>query len=284
MRRLLIATTLIALAAGCQPRPKTPGFSTYLSIDRHELLQMYNDNAAALSSLSADLKMTFFYVEKGRSRDKSVSAWLDVEKPSRLRLVHDSIGREFFCVVSNGERFHIGLDHALTGEDDVVYTGAFGVLPRVEGLSFLRPDLLLKAFALPPLPPTETSASEPAATGALHREYPDRYVLAWSDPGSGRILAQATFSRVDLALSTYEVFDDRGRIIFEALYKHYSTVDRLRVPDLLLVHFPFENISVLVRLSKIRVAQTIDPRTWTFRWRDDVETIELEAPPQAPSP
>lgn len=267
MRRVLPLALLTLALYGCRTTPAVAPASYKVS-GRSALLASHNANAAAISTLSADLRIKA-YIQKGaKLRVHGFSACLDLERPSRVRLVHDALGRGLFYVLSDGKRFWIGLDGALAGEKDTLYTGELAALRESE--YFLRPDRLLGIFALPKLPPANNATT-------LFAAYPDRYVFHFVENSPGPALsATAVFSRVDLKLTELELFDRQGRLAVKVDYQTYQAVNGTYLPKRLHITWPLEDIAFVVKLSKPKVGEPIDQRFWQYRWRDDIETVQVE--------
>lgn len=266
MKRAIGLAVLASLLFGCPRRPPRQEIVSYRTADTAGLLASYNENANSISTLSADLAMTFFYMdENNRARSRRLSAWLDVEKPGKLRLKHDAIGRDMFYIVSDGSRFWMGLDAAL-GEEDVVYKGDFKSL---SGESFLRPDRLLAAFSLAPLPPAGTADT-------VLEAYKDTYVLAFIDASEPRqVLARAHFSRVDLRLSRYQTFDADSRLVLDVEYRSYAEIGGSAVPSIVLIDWPLDGFSTLARTSRVSVGRQLPPKLWEFNWRPGTREVDL---------
>lgn len=276
MKRALMVLAAVVVLAGCHPRTIGRPRITYKSIDREALLAAYNRNASAIRSLSAKLDMTIHYVDNNKAAKRVVKAWLDLEQPAHISLRHDALGRELFYVLSDGHDFWIALDGALSGEGDVIYSGPLGALASNEYL--LRPDWLLESFSLPTLPPTGTAA-------AVFEQHPDRYIFSFLDASSDpRLLARAVFSRADLRLSRYEVFDASSRLALDVEYASYKSFPQGEVPSLLSISWPLEDISVSVKARRIRINQKFHPGLWKFRWRSGARTVNITNRETGPTP
>jgi outer membrane lipoprotein-sorting protein len=268
MRRTALVLVAFALAAGCARAPRAAAPIVYKAATPETLLALYNANADKITTLAAELQMVIYYEADHATRQYRVAAWLDAQKPGRLRLRHDALGTDLFFIVSNGQRFWIGLDRSLAGGKDVVYTGTFGALTRE---SVFRPDRLLSAFSLSPLPPA--SASE-----TLFEAYADRYVLVFVEGGeSRRIAAKAIFGRTDLRLSSYQVFDGQSRLALQVDFKKYRTVNDVDMPESLFISWPLDHFAILATVTKATIGAALPPRIWEFKWRSDAEVIDLDA-------
>lgn len=263
-KALLVA--LAFMAAGCR-QPRTVEPVPYRTIDRASLLAAHNAAARRISTLTADLRMTVSWTEEDRQKSHTANAWLDIERPSRIRLVHDAIGRDLFYVLSDGRRFWIGLDGALTGEDDSLTTGPLAALDEYG--YFLRPDRLLEITALPVLPP-------PGASLPIFAEYTDRYVYLFPDAGGDRLLARAVFSREDLRLAQWELFDG-GRLAVHVEYEEYLSKGDVYAPHKINIEWPAEGISAAMTLTRVKVGGELSPKLWQYRWRENVTVHEIES-------
>jgi hypothetical protein len=264
--RLCAAVFLVALAFfGCMParRAAAPP-PVYLTATPEGLLGAYNANASRIPTLSAQLTLLFY---QGDNRvPHRESAWLDVEKPDRISLRHDALGSELFNIVSDGTHFWIGLDHAIAGREDVVYTGELAGLKHE---SFLRPDRLLAAFSLAPLPPV-------GAADSILESYNDRYVLDFVDDSRPkRILSKASFSRADLKLSRYQVFDEQSRLVLDIEYRSYMAIGDAYVPDTVFITWPLDRFAVQAKARDVKIGAPIPARRWVFRWRPDAEVVDI---------
>lgn len=279
MKRIVIAAVLgalVALGGGCPPprveiEPRVMKSATYA-----ELLESHNANAARIASLSADLKMTAHYSERGRAKKSAADALLNIEKPRRLRLKHyGGLGRPLFYVLSDGRRYWIALDHVLSGGDDVVYSGGIGAL---EQKYYLRPDWLLDAIALPALPPEGTVQQ-------ITEEHPDKYIFTFIDGARPpRIFARAVFSRADLALQKYRLFDAANRLALDVGYVDYNRVGNVRVPKDVFIAWPLADSSFAVRLTDTKVNLPFAPEVWQYHWYPDWKMIEDKPAPADRSP
>ena len=93
MKKALLVVPLALFCAGCPRAQRVARAPVMKTIDRGALLAAHNHSADALDRFSADLRMTFYYVEEGKRKSRTTGGWLDVDKPDRLRLKHDDIGR-----------------------------------------------------------------------------------------------------------------------------------------------------------------------------------------------
>ncbi len=265
MRKILIFM-LIFVAAGCQ-RVRVVRPVEYRTMEPTALLAAHNARARGISTLSADVRMTISWREDDKIKSHTANTWLDIERPSRIRLVHDAMGRDLFYVLSDGEWFWIGLDRAIDGERDTVTTGPVEALR--ESAWFLRPDRLLEITALPILPPQ-------GAGDAITAEYPDRYVFFFpAEAGSG-LAARAVFDRKDLRLARWEMFDN-GQLALVVDYQEYLG-DEHSAPRRIHVDWAAEEISATMTLRRVTVGEELSPRLWEYRWRERVEVYEI-APP-----
>lgn len=271
--KLCIAVLLVALVAafGCMPRHAVTPPVVFRTATAEGLLDAYNANASHIPTLSAQLTLLFY---RGESRvPHRESAWLDVEKPAKLSLRHDALGSELFNIVSDGTHFWIGLDHSITGKEDVVYTGELAALKHE---SFLRPDRLLAAFSLAELPPA-------GAADTIFESYGDRYILSFIDDAHpAHILSKAFFSRVDLRLSRYQVFDEKSRLVLDIEYQSYTAIGDAIVPDAIFITWPLDHFAVQAKARDIKIGEPISPRRWVFRWRPDAEVIDITKSAEEP--
>ena len=268
MKKTALFAAVVVLAAGCTRRVREVPGITYKTADPAKLVAAYNENAEKIPTLSAQLEMTLTYKEEGKEKQRTLDAWLDVEKPARLRLRHDALGRDLFYVVSNGTRYWVGLDKAISGGEDTVYTGT---LAGLEGESLFRPDRLLAAFSLAKLPPAGTTESIPEV-------YNDRYVMLFLDGSApGRVLAKATFSRVTFMLSRYEVFDEESRLALVVEYAYYTGVAGAELPGAVVITWPLDDLTVAAKVRSAKVGAELPPRLWEFDagWRRDAKQMEL---------
>ncbi len=267
-KRTIFAVVALVVAAGCAPTGKERPRVTYITADAPAILAAYNDNAAAVPTLSATLDMTLHYTEDSRDKKHTLDAWLDVEKPARIRLKHDTLGRDLFYVVADGENYWIGLDRAIAGGEDTVYTGSLAAL---ENESLFRPDRLLAAFSLAALPPVGTDET-------LFESYSDRYILTFIDKSSPpKVLGRATFSRVDLRLSKFQVFDEKSRLTLEVDYLLYQTAGDARLPEAVFINWPLDGFSISAKVKKPKVGAALPARLWEFKWRKDACLIDLDS-------
>jgi hypothetical protein len=268
LRRTSSVLILLLLAFGCARAPRQAPVVTYRTAGAASLLAAYNANAAKIPALSATLEMTLFYTEDGRRKKHALDAWLDVEKPARVRLKHDSLSRDLFYVVCDGERFWVAFDRALAGGKDTVYTGTLASLKHE---SLFRPDRLLAAFSLSPLPPA--GASEPVL-----ESYNDSYVLSFLDSSQPRrAIARATFSRVDLRLSRFQAFDDQSRLALAVNYLDYESLSGAYVPSIVSIDWPLDGFSIIAKVEKPSIPPSLPERLWNFQWRKDAVTVDLDA-------
>lgn len=268
MKRILVVATLIALA-GCARERVREAPQIRLTATPQALLASYNENAGRIGTLSAELTMTFFYPGPKRTRQYRAAAWLDIEKPAKLRLKHDALGPELFNVVSDGTRFWVGMSKEVAGDEDVVYTGLLGEVNREW---YLRPDRLLAAFSLAQLPP-------PDAPEIAYEAYLDNYVLLFLDDSRPRrVAAKATFGRKDLKLTRYQVFDGNAELALDIQYRAYKKAGEAEVPSLLYIVWPKGGFSVLAEVKDVKLGVKIPPRVWEYHWKEDAKVIELGRP------
>jgi len=268
MRKALVVA-LVLVAAGCRGRRVVRPVE-YRTMDRNALLAAHNTAARRISTLTADVRMTIFWVEEGAEKSHAAEAWLDIERPGRIRLVHDAIGRDMFYVLSDGERFWIGLDRAITGGEDSLTTGPLGGLDEYG--YFMRPDRLLETAALPVLPP-------PGAADAVFAAYADRYVYLFPDAADpARLAARAVFSREDLRIAAWELFDD-SRLALRVEYQEYLAKGDVYAPHRLHVEWPAEGISAHMTLTRVKVGGELPPELWEYRWRENIPARKIENKP-----
>jgi hypothetical protein len=268
MRKIFVVTA-VAVLAGCARDRVREAPKVRLSATPQALMAAYNENAGRIDSLSAQVMLTFYYPGPKRTRQYRAAAWLDVEKPGKLRLKHDALGPELFNVVSDGTRFWVGMSREVAGEEDTVYTG---LLSEVDREWYLRPDRLLAAFSLAELPP-------PDAPEVAYETWPDNYVLLFLDGSQPRrVAAKATFGRSDLMLNRYQAFDGNAEPALDIQYRAYKDVGGVNVPSLLYIVWPQDDFSVLAEVKDVKLAVTIPPRVWEYRWKEDAKVIELGRP------
>jgi len=266
MKRFLTVCAVVLLCAGCAGRGREKPVVTYRSAEPGMLVAAYNSNAARIPSLSADLELTIIYTDEGRTKKRTVDAWLDVEKPARIRLKHDDISRPMFLVLSDGVHFWVCLDKAIAGGEDTVYTGTLAAL---ESEWLLRPDRLLSAFSLGRFPPD-------GATETVSETYSDRYIVSFLGDKPLRMLSRATFSRVDLRLSRYEVFDAQNRLALAVDYREYKSGSGADVPSVVTADWPLEGFGFTAKARTATVGVKLHPRLWQFEWRPGAVIVDLD--------
>jgi len=268
MRRTVLVVMAIALAAGCAHAPRAAAPVVYKTATAETLVASCNANADRITTLSAQLQMVIHYQANKATRQYRAAAWLDIEKPGRLRLLHDALGPDLFFIVSNGNRFWIGLDKALAGGKDTVYTGTFGALTKE---SVFRPDRLLSAFSLSQFPPQGTRET-------LFEAYADRYVLTFVEGSAPAVItAKAIFGRQDLRLSSYQVFDEQGQLALQVDYAKYQTINGVDLPKSLFISWPLDQFAISATVTKATIGAALPPRLWEFKWRKDAEVVDLDA-------
>lgn len=265
MKRVVFVAVLL-LAVGCARRGREKAVITYKSAEPAALVESYNANAAKIDTLSADLELTLIFTEEGKRKKHTADAWLDIEKPSKIRLKHDAIGRDLFYVLSDGDRFWICLDRAIAGKADTVYTGT---LKSLESEKLLRPDRLLAAFSLGSFPPEGTKDT-------IHETYDDSYIVSFLGRDPVRVFARATFSREDLRLSRYQVFDEKSRLALDVEYREYKSGSGADVPSVITADWPIEGFSFTAKVRSATIGVKFPPRLWQFEWRKDAAVIDLD--------
>lgn len=259
---MVTLSLLLAAAAGCATRrpPLKPPAAHLQSATLAELVTSYNRNANAIRTMTLKLELT---AKAGDKKYPRVSAYLLTEKPSSIRIwgTFTLVGR-LFDMASNGARFELNLPTR-----NQFIEGRNNIIPAVtkNPLEKLRPQVILNALLINPIPAADRVALDPSAPATDYQVL----VLEPGLDGEQRLARRITFSRLDL-LPHAQVIYDQDRLSTHASYGDYTMVDQIPVPQDLTIERPVESYGLRLQVVKGGVKLN-QPFT-------DPSTFELNAP------
>ncbi len=248
-------------------RALAPG--TYKTADVGTLEKLLAERDAAIKTMDASVLITASTggAQTGKVKTyTSFRGWIYVQKPRDLRVLLQLpvIGTRALDMVSNGKTFTLLIpprSRAITGTNEVTQ-------PSKNGLEGLRPGVFLDSLLVPGVAAnefvtlTESARTLPAVRGRKEAvEEPD-YDLAVMKVQSGnmlRIVRIVRFSRTDLLPFEQDVYDDRGRVVTQALYGNYAAGEPEAFARLITIRRPQDEYELKIEVTKLTFNQQFEP-------------------------
>lgn len=241
-----MATAAIALAGCGTPRPKLlPPAPPLRSATLEELVASFNQNADAIHSMTLKLSLS---AKADKTSYPNVSSYLLAQKPSYIRIWGSmTLLGKLFDMSSNGTTFELSLpprNQFIEGINSVIPEHVSNPLDK------LRPQVILNALLINPIPPSDQVALDPDAPA---RSY-SVLVLAHTSDGRLRLERRITISRIDLLPSAQVIYDGDGVHSTRATYQNFTIRNNIPVPTLIAIDRPVESYSIHMKVSPSGIA------------------------------
>lgn len=243
-RSSLLALLLgaLAISVGCGARPGVPRPPTVplQSATLDQLVANFNRSANAVQTMTLKLDLT---AKVGKKSYPRVSAFLLTQKPSSIRIwgTFTLLGR-LFDMASDGTHFELSLPtrgQFIVGENNVVPPTAASPLAK------LRPQVILNALLINPIPPTQHVALDPDTDPS---EY-EVLVLQPGHDGVEHLQRRIFFSRLDLLPHRQVIYDGDQVHETRAAYSHFTRSGQVPVPQDVTIQRPVEGYSLRLQIT-----------------------------------
>jgi hypothetical protein len=233
---------LVLMAACGAPRPVPHAPAPKLeSASLEQLVTTFNRNAAAVRTMQLKLELT---ARAGKKKYVRISAFLLTQKPSSIRITGKfPLLGTIFDMASDGSVFELNIPtqgQFLEGRNDVIPA----VTPNP--LEKLRPQVVLNALLINPIPDQDHVALDPSADPAEYQVL----VLSPGTDGIDRIVRRITFSRYDLLPHAQVLYDGDGVHSTVATYSNFSLVDGLPLPMEMTIDRPVDGYALRLQVVK----------------------------------
>ena len=218
MRRACAAALLLILLAGCPP----PAERVPEPIAMHQAVAIVNANTTQLTTC---LKATGsvsgqFVLEDGRPQSFDLRGVVQVLPPRHMYgTLKSGLGTEELLMGSNDQRYWL-----YTKRDDTYRTGTYaGLADGLEAPMPLRPDMLIEALGLNPLPEMTVGAAGPVQR--IVDSYQQLIFLAYTQKGQGIIHKEYWLDRHEPRLVRRILFRDGiGRVVMDSILDDYRAL------------------------------------------------------------
>jgi len=234
---------------------------TSLDATKEELLDQYNHQANAVTSLNATVEL---HPSAGSNYSgvieqyHEVSGFILAQKPAQIRMIGQApvIASNIFDMVSDGQTFRIYIPSKkkfLVGPANLERTAK-------NPIENLRPQHLVEALLWPPIAPQETVIFE--EWNQASERY---YVLSVLRPSSGtdagpsawELARKIWFDRADLSIVRLQSYGPAGRLMTDVKYSDWQPSGDLKYPRDIQLQRPHDDYQVEVKILKLTMNETI---------------------------
>lgn len=243
--------------------PKVQAPESFKTASVQELEKQVSDRAAALRTLSASVMIT---ASTGGGKEGEVKTYTSfrgyifVREPADLRVILQLplLGSRAMDMVSDGKMFTLIIpprNKAIIGTNEVTN-------PSKNGLENLRPAVFLDSLVIAGISPdelvsvtdsTRTLPSQPKQKFVV--EEPD-YDLTVMKRKEGNILAPERvihISRVTMLPYQQDIYDEKGRVVTQALYENYQEYNGQQFPARVTITRPLDEYSLQIDVTKLTI-------------------------------
>ncbi len=265
---LMLLMLLTAVISGCQTAPEHPVLPP-LKIQTatlEELTAKINRQSEAIRSVKTTLDI--------RVRDRSMEGsrecqgLLAHEKPDKLYLKgYRPLIPTFFTIVARENTFWVHIP-----KENRVLTGKVSDLNGSEGLSMgIRPDDLMRALNIQPVPPSETHIVE-------MQESPLQYILfVFRKMGDEKILERQIFvERYFLNVEREVFYNAYGVAELDIARKDYTPDEATPFPQEIIIFRPDRGSTLFLRANKLRVNPVLRNDLFDFQMPGGATIEELK--------
>ena len=232
-----------------------------------DLIDEYNRQAAAVTSLSAGATMTLTAGSQYTGVIKQyhqITGFILAQRPSYIRVIGQApvVGTNIFDMVSDGETFDIFIpsqNKFITGSETLER-------PSAKPIENLRPQHLISAVFWNPIP-----EDAPVLFEQEHDGNSQFYVLTVvratnaASPQDWAIASRIWFDRADLTIARIETYDPDGKLISDARYSAWDTFGGVRYPRQISLERPKNDYRLDIGVTKLTLNQTITPDRFVLK-------------------
>jgi outer membrane lipoprotein-sorting protein len=223
-----------------------------------DLIAAYNRQVAAVTSLNAGVTMTLTAGSAYTGVIKQyhqITGFILAQRPSNIRVIGQApvVGTNIFDMVSDGETFNIFIP-----SQNKFVTGAANLeRPSAKPIENLRPQHLVNAVFLAPIPADAPVLIEEAAEGSSHF-----YVLTvvrgeGGGPQNWNIARKIWFDRANLDIARVETYDPDGKLSSDIRYSNWDTFNGVRYPRQISLERPANDYRLDIGVTKLTPNATI---------------------------
>jgi len=227
---------------------------------RAQLIEKYNNQASAITSLNATVTMKF---SAGSAYTGVIDQYHEIkgfilaQKPSNIRVIGQApvIGKDIFDMESDGETFHI----FIPSKNQFLMGSAKLERPSAKPIENLRPQHLVDSIFWQPIPAASPILFEEANEGNS-RFYVLTVVRHAATEGSSdlEIAEKIWFDRANLKISRIETYDAGGKLGSDIHYSDWEPVGAAEYPRQISLNRPASDYDLQIGITKLTVNEPID--------------------------
>ena len=236
---------------------------TFKTASVQELEKQVSDRASAMKTLSASVMLTYSTGGGKEGEVKTYTAfrgYIFVRQPADLRVILQLpvIGSRAMDMVSDGKTFTMIIpprNVAIIGDNDVTK-------PSENRLENLRPPGFLDSLLIRGVDANEL-VSVTESTRTLPQQPKQKFVLEEPDYDlavmkrkEGNILMLSRvihFSRVNMLPYEQDIYDEKGRVVTQALYENYQEYNGQQFPAKVTISRPLDEYSLQIDVTKLTI-------------------------------
>ena len=262
----------VAGLAGCfrtvRIVPRTQAPAVYRTASVEVLEKELFDRDAGIQTLNAQVQIT---ASTGGSKEGEVTqytsfrGYIFVRKPKDLRviLVLPVLGSEAMDMVSDGKKFTLVIPprkKAITGTNTVSN-------PSKNGLENLRPAVFLESLLVPGVPTgsfvlrtesTRTILGDGRRKTLIEEPDYDVTIARKKSETLGQTERVLHISRVDMLPFQQDIYDVQGRVVTQAIYSRYTSVNGQMFPMQVEIRRPLDEYTLKVEITKLVLNEKLD--------------------------
>jgi hypothetical protein len=262
---------------------------------KQELIERYDEQAAAVTSLNASIKLTLTAGSTYTGVIKQyheINGFILAQKPASVRLIGQApvVGTNIFDMGSDGKMFNVFIPSQkkfLTGPANLERTSA-------KPIENLRPQHLTGAIFWEALPEGDPVLLEEASEGGSE-DMGRYYVLtvAQVEGGTGsdataaadwEIAQKIWFDRADLNVARIETYESGGRIGSDVRYSRWDTFGAVKYPREISLARPGEDYKLEIEITKLTLNEEIAADRFVLHQPPGVEVVNTGEEAQSEKP
>lgn len=236
---------------------------TLQTATQQELIARYDQEAAAVTSLNASIKLTLTAGSAYTGVIKQyheVNGFILAQKPASIRVIGQApvVGTNIFDMESDGETFNVFIPSQhkfITGPASLERKSA-------KPIENLRPQHLTSAIFWEPIPERDPVLLEEAMEG--NSQY---YVLTVARPAreagdetarpDWEITEKIWFDRADLSVARLQMYEAGGKLGSDIHYGGWDTFETVRYPRQISIARPGEDYKLDIGITKLTLNEPI---------------------------
>jgi outer membrane lipoprotein-sorting protein len=299
------AAGVAAFCCGCAISQKTvvkPGEapSALQTATKEQLAAEYNKLAAAVTSVNATvtMKLTAGSAYSGVIEQyHEVNGFILAQKPRSIRVIGQApvVGKNIFDMVSDGETFHI----YIPSKAKFIVGPANLERPAKKPVERLRPQHLLDAIFLPPIPEGAPVLFEEASEGA--GQYYVLTVIRAADVGDRggnggatkavavgsmdwEIARKIWFDRTDLSVARTDDYGPGGKLVSDVRYSGWDTFGEARYARQITFRRPGDDYQLQIGIKKLTVNEPVGADRFVLVQPPGTELVDVGKESEEPQP